>query len=366
MPDCKVLYDYQSTNPQSELSIQKNEILAIEKSTGDWWLCRNNRGESGYIPSNYVEVIQESPQQQSSSNSYNHNNSGQGTLEQCVAEHDFTANRQDELSFKKGQIIDVLEKSGDGWWMGKSEGRDGWFPANFVKVMSKSQTSTSPNMSSITSQLNNMFTKEQKSVPKQNLTSNNQSSSNPKCLHQARAMYQFDGQDGELSLLPDQIVEIIEKPATTPDWWVARDTISQRTGLIPSNYIELIAESDKPRANNALAAGDNFMPPGSNLNGKPYFKGQLSRAQAEQNLNYCQIGQFLVRNAESQPQGDQYSISVKADRRIRHFRVSFTLGKFQIGTKTFPSMDHLIEHYQRLPIFADKATGEKLTLSTNA
>ena len=222
-------------------------------------------------------------------------------------------------------------------------------------------------MSSITSQLNNMFTKEQQSSPKQN------SSSKPKCLHQARAMYQFDGQDGELSLLPDQIVEIIEKPASTPDWWVARDTISQRTGLItrvvmnffvidknvknlihrsifevittlstPSNYIELIAESDKPRANNALAAGDNFMPPGSNLNGKPYFKGKLSRAQAEQTLNYCQIGQFLIRNAESQPQGDQYSISVKADRRIRHFRVSFTLGKFQIGTKTFPSMVRLI------------------------
>lgn len=42
-----------------------------------------------------------------------------------------------DLSFKKGQVIVVTEKSDDTdtWWKGKLEGREGIFPANFVEVV---------------------------------------------------------------------------------------------------------------------------------------------------------------------------------------------------------------------------------------
>ena len=42
-----------------------------------------------------------------------------------------------DLSFKKGQVITVTEKSEDTntWWTGKVDGREGMFPANFVEVV---------------------------------------------------------------------------------------------------------------------------------------------------------------------------------------------------------------------------------------
>ena len=42
-----------------------------------------------------------------------------------------------DLSFQKGQVITVTEKSDDTntWWRGKVGGNEGIFPANFVEVV---------------------------------------------------------------------------------------------------------------------------------------------------------------------------------------------------------------------------------------
>ncbi|KAL1943866.1 hypothetical protein VTO73DRAFT_3684 [Trametes versicolor] len=55
----------------------------------------------------------------------------------AIALFDFSAVQPGDLSFKKGQVIVVTEKSDDTdtWWKGKLEGREGIFPANFVEVV---------------------------------------------------------------------------------------------------------------------------------------------------------------------------------------------------------------------------------------
>ena len=42
-----------------------------------------------------------------------------------------------DLSFRKGQVITVTEKSEDTntWWKGRVDGSEGIFPANFVEVV---------------------------------------------------------------------------------------------------------------------------------------------------------------------------------------------------------------------------------------
>ncbi|KAL5020958.1 hypothetical protein ScPMuIL_000113 [Solemya velum] len=48
--------------------------------------------------------------------------------------HDYTANRDDELSFCRGAIIVNVNKHDNGWWRGDyGERRQNWFPANFVE-----------------------------------------------------------------------------------------------------------------------------------------------------------------------------------------------------------------------------------------
>ena len=48
-----------------------------------------------------------------------------------VAKHDFTATREDEVSLRAGDIVDVVDNSGD-WWSGSVSGTSGVFPACFV------------------------------------------------------------------------------------------------------------------------------------------------------------------------------------------------------------------------------------------
>ena len=60
----KVLYSYTPQDAKKgELKIVKNQIIAILSNTSLtgseslWWKARNKAGEVGYIPSNYVEVV---------------------------------------------------------------------------------------------------------------------------------------------------------------------------------------------------------------------------------------------------------------------------------------------------------------------
>eukprot|EP01031_Cornospumella_fuschlensis_P028539 gene28539-34450_t len=51
-----------------------------------------------------------------------------------VALYDHEAEADDELNFKAGEKVEVLETSDDGWWKGKVGGRVGLFPVNYVEV----------------------------------------------------------------------------------------------------------------------------------------------------------------------------------------------------------------------------------------
>ncbi|XP_056264861.1 growth factor receptor-bound protein 2a [Pseudoliparis swirei] len=51
---------------------------------------------------------------------------------QVKALFDFTAKEDGELSFKRGDIVQVLDQSGAGWWKGTCNGKTGMFPNNYV------------------------------------------------------------------------------------------------------------------------------------------------------------------------------------------------------------------------------------------
>lgn len=44
----------------------------------------------------------------------------------------FTPENEDELGFRKGEIITVLKHIDEGWWHGELNGRKGIFPSNYV------------------------------------------------------------------------------------------------------------------------------------------------------------------------------------------------------------------------------------------
>ena len=53
---------------------------------------------------------------------------------QCQALYAYTAQNETELSFKKGDVINILQKE-EGWWEGELNGQVGWLPFNYVKEL---------------------------------------------------------------------------------------------------------------------------------------------------------------------------------------------------------------------------------------
>uniref|UniRef100_A0AAV2JVE0 SH3 domain-containing protein n=1 Tax=Knipowitschia caucasica TaxID=637954 RepID=A0AAV2JVE0_KNICA len=52
---------------------------------------------------------------------------------EVVAIYDYSADKEDELSFQEGAIIYVVKKNEDGWYEGVMNATTGLFPGNYVE-----------------------------------------------------------------------------------------------------------------------------------------------------------------------------------------------------------------------------------------
>uniref|UniRef100_A0A3Q0SHI0 Osteoclast-stimulating factor 1 n=1 Tax=Amphilophus citrinellus TaxID=61819 RepID=A0A3Q0SHI0_AMPCI len=52
-----------------------------------------------------------------------------------IAMYEYTAANQDELSFSKGQLINILDKTNTDWWKGEASGVTGLLPTNYKCII---------------------------------------------------------------------------------------------------------------------------------------------------------------------------------------------------------------------------------------
>ena len=62
-------------------------------------------------------------------------------VERYITIEKYTAEEEDELSFPKGVTVDVLQKSLDGWWLIKLDGKAALAPATFLMKRESSEHS---------------------------------------------------------------------------------------------------------------------------------------------------------------------------------------------------------------------------------
>ncbi|XP_066526620.1 intersectin-2b [Hoplias malabaricus] len=125
----------QVTNPYTsseaeQLNLAPGQlILILNKNTSGWWLgelqARGKKRQKGWFPASHVKMLG--------------SNSGKSTpaavpVCQVIAIYDYTAANEDELSFTKAQLINVLDKSDPDWWKGEINGVVGLIPTNYITL----------------------------------------------------------------------------------------------------------------------------------------------------------------------------------------------------------------------------------------
>ncbi|XP_076079653.1 intersectin-1-like isoform X1 [Mytilus galloprovincialis] len=163
-----VIAAYSATGPE-QLSLQPGQVIQVrKKSPSGWWegelQARGQKKKIGWFPANYVKLLGASGGSRSTPD-----NTLQGQkpeqdqrltptpaatvpsispavtpqpqpsfIEQVLAVYPYNAQHEDELTFHKDSVINVLNKDDPNWWKGEVNGQEGMFPSNYVGPLTTS------------------------------------------------------------------------------------------------------------------------------------------------------------------------------------------------------------------------------------
>ncbi|KAI5732897.1 hypothetical protein M8J76_005446 [Diaphorina citri] len=246
----RAIYEFVSRNGD-ELSFQPGDIIMVpvKQNAEPGWLAGELRGQTGWFPESYVEpcdetgevvpgtelpgdkhhleLIAEVPENISDSGGSGiaveegpgipadipSPIMGLGTVvtHRALALYPFSAKKGSQLSFNKGDTINVSETQ-EFWWYGEIGGAEGWFPKTYVKL-----TVDIPAATAVAA------TPAPSAVPAAGVAEG----------EYYIAAYPYDSTEpGDLTFNQDEVIYVTKKEN---DWWTG--TIGDRTGLFPSNYV---------------------------------------------------------------------------------------------------------------------------------
>ncbi|XP_057581995.1 SH3 domain-containing protein 19 isoform X3 [Hippopotamus amphibius kiboko] len=216
-PRCVARFEYIG-DQKDELSFSEGEIIILKEYVNDEWARGELRDRSGIFPLNFVELIEDHPtsgtnvlsakvppkaKKDSGADSQENSLSG----EWCEALHSFTAETSDDLSFRRGDRILILEHVDSDWYKGRLRGREGIFPAVFVRPCPA----------------------EAKSMATSALKG-----------RKAKALYDFHGEnEDELSFKAGDIITELE---SVDDDWMSGELMG-KSGIFPKTYIQFLQVS---------------------------------------------------------------------------------------------------------------------------
>uniref|UniRef100_A0A8C2V9J5 Intersectin-1 n=1 Tax=Chinchilla lanigera TaxID=34839 RepID=A0A8C2V9J5_CHILA len=227
----QALYPWRAKK-DNHLNFNKNDVITVLEQQDMWWFGEV-QGQKGWFPKSYVKLISgpirkstsmesgssESPASMKRVASPATKPAASGEeIAQVIAS--YTATGPEQLTLAPGQLILIRKKNPGGWWEGELQARGkkrqiGWFPANYVKLLSPGTSKITPT-----------------EIPK--------SAALP-AVCQVIGMYDYTAQnDDELAFNKGQIINVLNKE--DPDWW--KGEANGQVGLFPSNYVKLTTDMD--------------------------------------------------------------------------------------------------------------------------
>lgn len=217
-PRCVARFEYIG-DQKDELSFSEGEVIILKEYVNEEWARGEIRDRTGIFPLNFVELVEDHPISGASALSTREppkiKNGDPGSDSQasspsgewCRALHSFTAETSEDLSFKRGDQILILERLDADWYRGRLHDREGIFPAVFVQpcpAEAKSMTAT--------------LLKGRK----------------------VKALYDFLGEnEDELSFKAGDVITELEP---IDDDWMSGELMG-RSGIFPKNYVQFLQVS---------------------------------------------------------------------------------------------------------------------------
>ncbi|XP_053316564.1 SH3 domain-containing protein 19 isoform X2 [Spea bombifrons] len=210
-PRCMARFEFIG-DQKDELSFSEGELIALKEYINDEWAKGELKGKTGIFPINFVEIIEDLPASGPNKFTSDVGNSQKNKLSGPVAQnstseewgealYDFAAEAEDDLPFKKGDKILLLERLDAEWYKGRLNGREGMLPAAFVQISSGMK-------------------------PRQTQGGK---------TGKARALYDFCGENAdELSFKAGDIISSLE--SVDNDWMSGE--LNGRLGIFPKDFVQ--------------------------------------------------------------------------------------------------------------------------------
>ena len=140
MPCARAKFEFRAKS-DVELSFSAGVSVRLLRRVDENWLEGELEGKVGIFPASYVDIELGTP---SKARERELASSGRPY---AVGLFDFTGDCEGDLSFAKGELIELVGSAGSGWMRGKRGRKEGIFPASFVEIVKLPVSPLSPSSS---------------------------------------------------------------------------------------------------------------------------------------------------------------------------------------------------------------------------
>ncbi|KAJ8403597.1 hypothetical protein AAFF_G00349230 [Aldrovandia affinis] len=225
-PRCVARFDFEGEQ-DDELSFSEGAVIRLKEYIDQEWARGDIDGNIGIFPRHFVDVVEDlaaptvpqSVQKKtelpglmtSLANQEVAKSSQRGPAEEewAIALYDFTAQAEEDLSFKQGARILITEHLDSEWCRGRLDGKEGLFPKAFVQTGAAQAAERQPH-------------------------------NEPEGRGRAKALFNFTSEcEEELSV---QVGDVITNLESIDEEWFFGELRGKR-GLIPKNYAQVLDDS---------------------------------------------------------------------------------------------------------------------------
>ncbi|XP_072026137.1 LOW QUALITY PROTEIN: SH3 and PX domain-containing protein 2B-like [Amphiura filiformis] len=128
-----VIADYKKQQ-KNEVDLHAGDVVEVfEKGENGWWFVSVNDSQ-GWAPGTFLATSDSRDEEE--------------TLTPCdelfITNNEYVAQQPDEVSFQRGVVLNVIQKSLDGWWKVRYQEKEGWVPATYLQEYRGPNTIATP------------------------------------------------------------------------------------------------------------------------------------------------------------------------------------------------------------------------------